>query len=56
MMATKDESEPVDCNSQGEESLAKVDKEWEEALEDAEPTPIVRKAHDKYYGMEISKT
>ena len=52
----KDESEPVDGNTQSEESLAKVNKECDEALEDAKPTPIVRQTDDKHDDMEVSKT
>lgn len=53
---SEDESEPVGGDTQGEQSLAKVDKERDEALENAESTPIVRQADSKYDSVKVSKT
>ena len=52
----EDESEPVDSNTQSEESLAKMNKEGDKALEDAEPIPILWQSNDKHDDMEVTKT
>ena len=53
---SEDKSEPVDGDTQSEKSLAKVNKEYDEAMEHAESTPIVRQTDGKYDNLKVSKT